>query len=193
MEPILDKNLVLVLNRNWQAINIITPAQAFCQMCTDTATALDICGRETMIPIPWTDWLELPIRESDLKIHTVRGGIRVPTVIVLARYAKVPMSRPRFSARGIRERDMHRCQYTGRELAPGEGNIDHVVPRSRGGETSWTNCVLSAKTVNSRKGNRTPEEAGLKLLRPPVAPRAVPVTLTLTNALGIEDWHPFLG
>lgn len=193
MEPILDKNLVLVLNRNWQAINIITPAQAFCQMCTDSATALDILGRDAMVPVPWTDWLDLPIRDGDFKIHTARGGIRVPTVIVLARYAKVPMSRPKFSSRGIRERDKNRCQYTGKKLAPGEGNIDHVIPRSRGGETSWTNCVLAAKSVNSRKGNRTPEEAGLKLLRPPQAPRAVPVTLTLKNALGIQDWQPFLG
>ncbi len=188
----LHRNTVLVLNRNWLAINTTTPALAFGQMCTDVATALHIEGQDTMLPVRWEDWLRLPVRGEDRSIGTPNGRVRVPTVIVLARFDKVPMKRPRFGVRGIWERDEARCQYTGRQLAPGEGNIDHIVPRSRGGSTNWENCVLADKRINTRKGNRTPTEAGLQLLRPPREPRPVPVTVLLKNHDAIPDWEPFL-
>jgi 5-methylcytosine-specific restriction endonuclease McrA len=191
MSDILTKATVLVLNRNWQAINVRTPADAFCQLMTNAATALDISD-ETMTPIRWNDWMRLPVREQDNFVNTPRGRIRVPTVIVAVRYAKVPKRRPTFSARSIWARDGGQCQYTGRRLKPGEGNIDHVVPLSRGGLTSWENCVLSHREVNSRKGSQLPHEAGLRLLRPPVAPKEVPVTVLIKNHHGIADWEHFL-
>lgn len=192
MNSVLDKHVVLVLNRNWQAINVRTPADAFCQMATDVVTALDIREDESMIPTRWEDWRKLPVRENDFSVGTAHGQIRVPTVVVLSRFSKVPMKRPKFNARNLWERDGGRCQYTGRPLRPGEGNIDHIVPRSRGGETTWENCVLAAREVNSRKANRTPEEAGLTLQRRPETPRELPVTLLLRNVHGIADWEPFL-
>lgn len=192
MNSVLHQNVVLVLNRNWQAINIQTPAEAFCQMATDVVTALDIQGKDWMIPTKWEDWKRLPVRETDLSIGTAHGRVRVPTIIVLARFSKVPLKRPKFNARNVWARDGGRCQYTGRELRPGDGNIDHVLPRSRGGRSTWENCVLSAREINSRKADRTPEEAGLKLLNRPEAPRVVPVTALLKNVHGIPDWEPFL-
>ena len=122
----------------------------------------------------------------------LNGVDNVVSVIVVANFARVPKRRPKFNSRTIYERDGGRCQYTGRDLAPGEGNIDHVMPRSRGGATDWENCVIAATEVNSRKANRTPEEAGLKLRREPQAPREVPVTALLKNIHGISDWEPFL-
>ncbi|MEO0446124.1 MAG: HNH endonuclease [Verrucomicrobiota bacterium] len=189
---ILHKNLVLVLNRNWQAINTTSPAQAFSQMCTDVATGLDIHGEDHMLPTRWKDWVELPIRDEDQAVRTPSGEVRVPTIVVLAQYDKVPMKRPKFGARGIWERDGGRCQYTGRRLTPAEGNIDHIVPRSRGGLTSWENCVLADRRVNSKKADQTPEECGLRLLRPPEQPKLVPVTLLLRNRDDVPDWKPFL-
>lgn len=188
----LHKNIVLVLNRNWQAINTTTPALAFAQMATDVATALAIEGQDAMTPTTWEDWQTLPVRETDESIGTVHGPVRVPTVIVLARYNRVPVKRPKFSARAIRERDGGRCQYTGRPLTPDQGNIDHVIPRSRGGPTSWENCVLAAKDVNTRKADRTPNEAGLRLREAPQAPRELPMTFLLKNSHGIPDWDVFL-
>ena len=129
----------------------------------------------------------------DNAVNTPRGPVRVPTVIVAANYAKVPLRRPRFGARGIWERDGGVCQYTGRKLAPKEGNIDHVVPRSRGGKTSWDNCVLAHREVNSRKANRLPHEAGLRLRKQPVAPRVVPASVLIRNHHGVRDWEHFLG
>ena len=188
----LHKTLVLVLNRNWQAINTTTPAMAFCQMSTDVATGLDIQGTDYMTPVKWADWLKLPVREDDASVGTAGGPIRVPTIIVLAKFSRVPMTRPSLNPRNIWQRDNGRCQYTSRRLAPGEGNIDHMLPRSRGSETYWENCVLADASVNTRKANRTPGEAGLRLQSQPMEPRPVPVTLTLRNHHGIEDWEPFL-
>ena len=197
MNDILNKATVLVLNRNWQAINIRTPADAFCQMATNAATALDIvlgdgAAAEALRPVPWDEWITLPVREQDQAVHTVRGLIRVPTVIVLANFARVPKKRPKLCARAIRERDGNRCQYTGKLLRPDEGNLDHVLPRSRGGKDEWENLVWSDKAVNARKGNRLPHEAGLKLLNAPREPKELPVTVHLRNAHGIAEWKLFL-
>lgn len=192
MKEILHRATVLVLNRNWQAIHVKTPADAFCMMATGAANGLDLQGDESISPLKWEDWLKLPVREEDRAVNTPRGAVRVPTVIVASNYAKVPLCRPRFGARGIWERDGGVCQYTGRKLAPGEGNIDHIVPKSRGGASSWENCVLSHREVNERKADRLPQEAGLRLLREPVVPRALPATLLIRNLHGISDWQRFL-
>jgi 5-methylcytosine-specific restriction endonuclease McrA len=191
MSDILNKNIVLVLNRNWQAINTRTPADAFCQMATNVATALDIDG-ESIRPVGWDEWLTLPIRDQDTVIHTVRGLIRVPTVIVALNFARVPKKRPKLCAKTIRERDGNRCQYTGKALRPDEGSLDHILPRSRGGPDSWENLVWADKEVNARKGNRLPHEAGLRLLTTPRAPKELPVTALIRNAPGIPDWNLFV-
>jgi len=192
MSDLLHKTTVLVLNRNWQAIHTKTPADAFCMMASGAATGLDLQGDDSIVPVRWEDWLKLPIRDEDHAVKTSRGAVRVPTVIVAANYARIPICRPRFGARGIWERDGGVCQYTGRLLKPGEGNIDHIVPRSRGGPSSWENCVLSHREVNHKKADRLPQEAGLRLLRKPSAPRAIPVTALIRNHHGIKDWQRFL-
>lgn len=192
MSDVLHKATVLVLNRNWQAIDVKTPADAFCMMAAGTATALAIGKDGDMQPTKWADWFELPVRDEDNHVGTVHGGVRVPTVIVLARYDKVPRRRPKLSGRGIWERDGGVCQYTGRKLSRDEGNIDHIVPRSRGGKTTWDNCVLADKKINSRKADRTPDEVGLKLQRRPTAPREMPSTYFIRNTHGVPDWDMFL-
>jgi len=116
----------------------------------------------------------------------------VPTVIVAVNFAKVPKKRPKLCARTIRERDGNRCQYTGRLLHPDEGNLDHVVPRSRGGADTWENLVWSAKDVNQSKADRLPHEAGLRLLAVPRAPKELPGTGHLRNAHGVAEWKLFL-
>ena len=161
MTDLLNKTIVLVLNRNWQAINIRTPADAFCQMATNVATALEIDVQTHIRPVTWEEWLTLPIRAGDNAVRTVRGAIRVPTVIVSLNFSKVPKKRPKLGSKSIRERDGNRCQYTGKLLRPDEGSLDQVIPRSRGGKDEWRNLVWSDKAVNAKKGNRLPHEAGL--------------------------------
>ncbi|MCH1503473.1 hypothetical protein OAN94_00785 [Verrucomicrobiales bacterium] len=121
-------------------------------MATGVATTLDIDRYDAMTPTVWEEWLKLPIRDTDRAIGTVIGQVRVPTIIVLARYSRMPLKRPKFSSRAIRQRDSGRCQYTCRPLGVNEGNIDHVMPRSRGSLTSWDSSVLAAKDVNISEG-----------------------------------------
>ena len=197
MSNVLTKATVLVLNRNWQAINVRTPQEAFCMMATNVATGLEIergegARAEALRPVSWEEWIALPIREQDEAVHTVRGHIRVPTVIVAVNYAKVPKKRPKLCARAVRERDGNRCQYTGRLLRPDEGSLDHVVPRSRGGVDAWENLVWSAKEVNQKKADRLPHEAGLKLLSKPRAPKELPISALIRNTAEVQDWKLFI-
>jgi 5-methylcytosine-specific restriction endonuclease McrA len=142
--------------------------------------------------VKWDEWITLPVRDGDNAVRTAHSVIRVPTVIVAVNFAKVPKKRPKLCARTIRERDGNRCQYTGRLLAPDEGNLDHVLPRSRGGRDTWENLVWAAKEVNQRKADRLPHEAGLKLLTVPRAPKELPVTAMIRNAHGVAEWKLFL-
>jgi len=192
MNDMLNKSTVLVLNRNWQAVNVRAPQEAFCMMATNVATALEIEGESHIRPVTWEEWITLPVRPQDNAVRTVRGPIRVPTVIVAVNYAKVPKKRPKLCARAIRERDRNRCQYTGRVLRPEEGSLDHVVPRSRGGKNAWENLVWAGKDVNARKGNRLPHEAGLRLLNAPRSPKELPASATIRNAHGIPEWRLFV-
>ncbi|MDI1313855.1 HNH endonuclease [Prosthecobacter sp.] len=166
--------------------------ESFSMMAAGNATALDIHEAGDMRPVTWEDWLKLEVREGDNSIGTVHGPVRVPSVLVLARFDKVPKRRPKFCAKAIWERDGGMCQYTGRKLRPHEGNIDHIIPVSRGGGSNWENCVLADRKVNSRKGNKLPEEAGLKLLRRPAVPREIPVTHLIKNHHRVRDWEMFL-
>lgn len=161
-------------------------------MAATVATGLDIEGENHIRPVPWDEWIVLPTRAQDNTVHTVRGQIRVPTVIVAVNFAKVPKKRPKLCAKSIRERDGNRCQYSGKLLKPEEGSLDHVLPRSRGGKDSWENLVWSSKDVNTRKGNRLPHEAGLTLLSVPCAPKELPATVLIRNPHGVAEWKLFL-
>jgi 5-methylcytosine-specific restriction endonuclease McrA len=189
---ILKRHSVLVLNRNWQAINVKTPLEALSMMFSDDATGLQILGLDNMVPLKWNDWVKLPHNDSEEYVHTIRGDIRIPKIIILSNYDKVPKKRPKFTSKNLWQRDEGICQYTGRKLKPNEGNIDHVLPKSRGGRSTWTNCVLSHKDVNAQKGNRTPSEAGLRLIRQPKEPQSLPTTFYIANQFNIKEWDAFL-
>lgn len=188
----LTKTTVLVLNRNWQAIHVKTPTEALSMMYSNAATGLDIIGEDHMIPYRWDDWVNLPHDPCCEYISTINQKIKIPKVIVLCNYDKVPIRRPRFSINGVWSRDNGVCQYTGRKLSKNEGNIDHVIPKSKGGKTDWTNCVLSHKDINSKKANRTPEECGIKLIKKPTVPKQLPISHYIKNSHKIKEWEMFL-
>jgi 5-methylcytosine-specific restriction endonuclease McrA len=176
---------VLVLNRNWQAVNVTNVETALVDCAKGARTAVDTTD---MRPMTWDEWVALPIRETDEVIHTPRLLVRVPTVIVASTYDRMPKSRPKLSRKGIAERDGYRCGYTGVHCP--DGNLDHVMPRSRGGRDTWENLVWSAKDVNQAKADRTPQEAGLHLRIKPTAPKEV-VACALIKPEH-PDWVPFL-
>lgn len=188
----LYKQTVLVLNKNWQAIAIKSPAETFSMLITGNATGLDIQDTYNMTPLKWGEWIKLPITDNDDYVQTVNMRIKIPKVIILSKYDKVPKKRPKFSQKNIWIRDDYTCQYTGKKLKPNEGNIDHIVPRSRGGANTWHNCVLTSKSINAKKADSTPEEVGLTLIRPPKAPRESLTSELIYNKYNIAEWNIFL-
>ena len=185
-------NTVLVLNKNWQAINIKTPAEALSMMFAGTATGLNIVSKDHIQPLQWKEWAELTVSSDEECLHTINKKIKIPRVILLCHFNQVPKRRPKFTAKNLWERDKGTCQYTGKKLSPKEGNIDHVIPKSRGGKTCWTNCVISHKDINSKKADKTPKEAGLSLIKTPCEPTALPTTLYIRNINNIVEWTLFL-
>jgi 5-methylcytosine-specific restriction endonuclease McrA len=176
---------VLVVNKHRRAIDETTIYEALCDMCSGKACGIDM---DTLAPVPWEEWLKLPIREGDQSIKSLHGLVRVPTVVGKFSYDRMHKRKLKNDNRGIAMRDGRVCQYTGR-FAP-DGNVDHVIPRSRRGSDSWENKVWSCKDINSRKGNKTPEEAGLKLLRKPKAPAEIDACLLIPAKH--PDWKYFL-
>lgn len=189
---ILYHHTVLVLNKNWQAINVTTPANALSMMFAQTAMGLDVKSEEYMVPCNWDNWMLLSIEETDQSVNTPRGKIKLPKIIIATNFDKVPLRKLRFSLKNLWSRDQSKCQYTGKPLSNRNGNIDHIIPKSRGGKTTWTNCVLCHKDVNSRKGDKTPAEAGLRLLTVPKEPFQLPSTVCIKNPLNIKEWNTFL-
>ena len=158
---------VLVLNKNWQAVRVATVQKALTDIYRDVMTAINT---DNMEPLTWKEWIQLKINEGDKEIKTIRGSIRVPTVVILSKYDKVHKQSPKLSKNAIAKRDGYKCQVTG-EHCPNNGNVDHLIPISRGGsKRSWKNMVWMRKDINSKKGNKTLKEAGLNLIRQPKAP-----------------------
>jgi 5-methylcytosine-specific restriction endonuclease McrA len=188
----LERNSVLVLNKSWQAINVKNPLDALSMMFCDAATGLNIEGEDNMTPLRWNDWVKLPHDPHSEYVKTVRGEVKIPKVIVLCKFNQVPRRRLRLTSKNIWERDGGICQYSGKKLTPNEGNIDHNLPKCRGGKTTWSNCVLSHKDINSQKGDKTPVEAGLKLIKQPKEPIAMPTTVYIRNRYNFNEWKPFL-
>lgn len=158
---------VLVLNKVWMPIRIIKVKRCIKLVFADRASIVD---PDDYSIYNWDKWTSLPIPKGEDYISTTRNNVRVPELIVLSRYDKTHRRSLRLTKRNIYLRDGHVCQYTGQKINKNNGDIDHIVPRSKGGKNTWDNVVACLKDINRQKGNRTPEEAGLKLLRKPKKP-----------------------
>ncbi len=133
------------------------------------------------------------VEEYDRMIRGISFGLRLPAVIRLNRYIKKRTPIIKFSRQNLYIRDGGRCQYCGAPFSVKELTYDHIIPRSRGGETEWTNVVTCCIKCNLKKGGRTPEEAGMTLIRSPKAPIWIPL---LAMSLGLketpEPWKDYL-
>ncbi len=186
MTSVLDRP-TLVLNRNWQPVGVASVARALIKVYTGKAKVVDPNDYQLYT---WSDWSALEPAEGEPYIQTPSLRLKVPEVVTLVHYDRVPVKRVTFSRRNLFKRDNYTCQYCGARPGTEELTIDHIIPRSQGGESSWENCVVACVRCNARKGNRTPKQAGMKLLRKPRRPKWKPSYASIS--VRIDSWSRFI-
>ncbi len=180
---------VLLLNRYFAPIGLVTVRRAMVLLYCSHARALDDAGESH----EFSSWRELPVRDGDDRVPIVGGALRVPRVLHLLEYDKNPRVVVRLTRRNLMLRDEHQCQYCSGRPGVRELNLDHVIPRSRGGTDSWENLVVSCRVCNLKKGRRTPEEAGMLLLRKPKRPAwSTTAQILLSTKRSFSEWSAFL-
>lgn len=188
---------VLVLNRTYLAVHVISVRRALSLLCRSLAEVIHIeDGRYANYD--FESWREVSELQREFKephedwIRAVNFELRVPRVIRLLIYDRLPKQTVRFNRRNIFARDGNRCQYCGKRFVTSELSLDHVKPRSQGGEASWENIVCCCVKCNVRKGGRTPDEAHMHLIRPPVKPKRSPLLTVKLGNPKYESWKSFL-
>ena len=184
---------VLVLNRLWQAVNICTAKRAFSLLFEGHAQVV-LGGEEGAFrTFSFREWHHFSEQEPHPEsIRTVSFRMRIPRVILLIVFDRLPKKEVKFTRHNIFERDKNICQYCGSHFDRKDLNLDHVIPRDRGGPTTWENIVCSCVICNTRKANRTPQEAGMHLIKKPKRPKWRPF-VQLNIALHHHDsWKHFL-
>jgi 5-methylcytosine-specific restriction endonuclease McrA len=189
---------VLVLNKLFMAVHIISVRRAFCLLCKDLA---EVVSHEDgqFATYNFHSWREVSEyrakhfrQEDDDWVRTATSEIQVPRVIRLVSYEKLPKQTVKFNRRNIFARDNNQCQYCGRKYPTNELSLDHVIPRSQGGASTWDNIVCACVSCNVKKGGRTPKQAHLSLVRKPEKPKRSPLlNLKLTHRK-YQSWKTFL-
>ncbi len=183
----LDTN-VLVLNRLFQAIQVTTVRKAFCLLYKGHVRAV----APDYTTYDWEDWVDIPAQPEEDSIVTPTIRIRIPRVVLLLDFDRLPRHEVRFTRKNIFYRDRSRCQYCGHKFQTRDLNLDHVTPLSRGGKSTWENVVCCCISCNSRKGGHLPEEVGMRLVRLPVKPRWHPLVKISFTSGQYEAWKNFL-
>ncbi len=193
---------VLVLNKHYQALRVVNVRRAFSMLCKDMAEVIhietDAKGQSQWQNLDFLEWRELSQLKAEFEpdgydwIHTVRFQIAVPRIIRLLGYEKLPRQDVKFNRRNIYARDSNRCQYCGKHMPTSELSLDHVVPRSQGGRSTWENIVCCCVKCNIKKGGRTPEQARMRLITRPVKPRRSPVLTVRLADERYRSWKQFL-
>jgi len=179
---------VLVLNRSYFPVNVTTVKHAFCMLYRGAARAVD--GQyETF---DYESWSQISAERREEAVGLVHSLIKIPWVIMLVTYDRIPKTQVRFTRANIFARDRSVCQYCGKIFSRNELSIDHVVPRSYGGISVWENVVCCCYCCNKKKGGRTPKQAGMKLLNTPHKPRWTPFNRVSFRDLKRKEWLPYL-
>jgi len=189
---------VLVLNKLFIAVHIISVRRAFCLLCKELAEVVAL-EEGQFATYDFRSWREVSefrakyFREQDDDwVRTVNSEIQVPRVIRLLGYDRLPKQTVKFNRRNIFARDHNQCQYCGKKFPTTELSLDHINPRSQGGKSTWENVVCACVRCNVRKGGRTPKEAHMTLIRKPEKPKRSPMlNLKLTHSK-YQSWKTFL-
>lgn len=158
---------VLVLNRSWIPIHIIVWERCMSLIVQEAALPLD----RDFVSYDFKDWVKYSFLTKDYPtINTIQSRIAIPEIIVLKKFDKLPVRDVKFSRQTLFQRDKNRCGYCGIMFDRRELTIDHIIPRSKGGTSNWSNTVTCCKPCNYKKADQTLEQSGMKLLVKPKKP-----------------------
>ena len=180
---------VLVLNRSFLPIHVTSVRRSFSLVYQGGAKVVN-ARYETF---DFESWKQQAGHPGVQCVGTTSGPVPIPRVIALVRYDRMPRRMVRFSRSNIFSRDGYSCQYCGDRPARSELNLDHVVPRTQSGRTTWENVVCCCVSCNRLKGGRTPAQAGLRLHRRPKRPRWTPLLGLPSASIRHTEWHAYLG
>ncbi len=188
---------VLVLNKLWMAIRVIDARRAFSMVFRELAEIIHVeDGSYTAYNfMSWTDLSGAQLSFQAQKyewVSTVRLRLAVPKVIRLLGYDRLPRQDVKLNRRNIFARDSATCQYCGKHFPSSELSLDHILPRSQGGQSTWENLVCCCVRCNSKKAGRTPEQAAMHLIRKPFKPKRNPVINLRLGSAKYASWQQFL-
>jgi 5-methylcytosine-specific restriction endonuclease McrA len=188
---------VLLLNRLYMAIRVVSAKRAMTLVFRDQAEVVSV-ENGNYLSYDFDNWVEVSQAHAEFEpelhdwIRTVRCQIAVPRIIRLLGYDKLPRTSVKLNRRNIFARDHNCCQYCGVRVATSELSIDHVVPRSHGGKTTWDNVVCACTKCNVKKGGRTPVQARMRLKSTPKRPARSPVLTFKMSDSRYASWKQFL-
>jgi len=190
---------VLALNKTYSPVHVITAKRAFCLLSKDIAEVISVEDGSFM-NYDFSSWIEISGLRSEFNERTelddwilsVNFEIQVPRVVRLLHYNRIPKNTIKFNRRNIFIRDSYRCQYCQKKFGLKQLSLDHVVPRSHGGGMSWENIVSACRRCNTKKGGRTPSQAGMKLFQKPAKPSRNPVLLQQVKQEKYACWKNFV-
>ena len=188
---------VLVLNRHYMAIHVVNFRRAFALLFRELAEVIELDDGQ-YYNYDFESWREISELKALYKepsedwIRAVNFDIQIPRIVRLLGYDRLPKRAVRFNRRNVFARDGNHCQYCGERFSTSELSLDHVVPRSRGGEASWENIVCACVKCNVRKGGRTPKEAHMKLIHAPVRPKRSPLLAVKLGNPKYTSWKTFI-
>jgi 5-methylcytosine-specific restriction endonuclease McrA len=192
MSSLLDRS-VLVLNRHWQPVQTCSVRRSLKLLCLGHAQVVQTAGEQRFQTHDLASWIEHSLTAEPAEcVHGVRVALRAPWVIVLTLYDRIPRKEVKFTRRNVFLRDKFTCQYCAGAFAESELNLDHVVPRDKGGRTTWENIVTSCVRCNTRKANKMPHEVEMYPLRKPAAPRWRPLFGMREAGHLLDNWADFL-
>jgi len=192
----LDCN-VLVLNKHYMAIRIVGARRAFSLLFRELAEVVSV-EQDSYSNYDFQSWCEASEfkRNFELDGHdwvsTVNFHIAVPRIIRLLFYDRLPRSEVKLNRRNIFARDRNRCQYCGKKYPTSELSLDHVIPRSMGGKSVWTNMVCACTDCNVKKGGRNPKQAQLTLIQKPIRPKRNPLVHVHLGHQRYRSWKQFI-
>jgi 5-methylcytosine-specific restriction endonuclease McrA len=190
---VLAHQSVLVLNRLWQAVNVCSARRAFTLLYAGHAQVVEeSSGNFQTFNFPqWRNVSQFHPREEEM-VKTISFKIRIPKIIVLLIFDRLPQKDVKLTRHNIFERDNFTCQYCGKKFERKDLNLDHVVPRDKGGQTTWDNIVCSCIPCNTRKGNHLAYQVGMKLIRKPKKPKLRPFLSLSSSKSTHHSWKHFV-